>query len=57
MDTATGPLHVDQARSRAGLDRDERSVKDGILRMGSLVESQIRDAIRAGDRTRGAKSP
>ena len=33
--------------SRAGLDRDERAVKDGILRMGSLVESQIRDAIRA----------
>jgi phosphate transport system protein len=33
--------------SRVGLDRDERLVKDGILRMGSLVESQIRDAIRA----------
>lgn len=47
MDTATGPLHVEQVRSRAGLDRDERLVKDGILRMGSLVESQIRDAIRA----------
>ena len=33
--------------SRAALDRDERLVKDSILRMGSLVESQIRDAIRA----------
>jgi phosphate transport system protein len=33
--------------SRGALDRDERLVKDGILRMGSLVESQIRDAIRA----------
>ena len=33
--------------SRIALDRDERLVKDGILRMGSLVESQIRDAIRA----------
>jgi len=33
--------------SRGGLDRDERLVKDGILRMGSLVEQQIRDAIRA----------
>lgn len=33
--------------SRVALDRDERLVKDGILRMGSLVESQIRDAIRA----------
>lgn len=33
--------------SRIALDRDERLVKDGILRMGSLVESQIRDAIRS----------
>jgi len=33
--------------SRVALDRDERLVKDGILRMGSLVEAQIRDAIRA----------
>jgi phosphate transport system protein len=33
--------------SRGALDRDERLVKDGILRMGSLVESQIRDSIRA----------
>lgn len=33
--------------SRGALDRDERLVKDGILRMGSLVESQIRDAIQA----------
>src|SRR5262245_16922077 len=40
-------LRADPIRSRATLDREERSVKDGILRMGSLVESQIRDAIRA----------
>ena len=33
--------------SRVALDRDERAVKDGILRMGSFVEAQIRDAIRA----------
>jgi phosphate transport system protein len=33
--------------SRVALDRDERVVKDAILRMGSLVESQIRDAIQA----------
>lgn len=33
--------------SRVALDRDERLVKDGILRMGSMVETQIRDAIRA----------
>lgn len=37
----------DLNRSRLGLDRDERHVKDGILRMGSMVEAQIRDAIRA----------
>jgi phosphate transport system protein len=35
------------APSRNALDRDERLVKDEILRMGSLVESQIRDAIRS----------
>jgi phosphate transport system protein len=34
-------------RSRGALDRDERQVKDGILRIGSLVEGQIRLAIRA----------
>ena len=36
-----------EPHSRGALDRDERQVKDGILRMGSLVESQIRLAIRA----------
>jgi len=40
-------LRAESVRSRAGLDRDERIVKDEILRMGSLVESQIRDAIRS----------
>jgi phosphate transport system protein len=38
---------MELTRSRAGLDREERIVKDEILRMGSLVESQIRDALRA----------
>jgi phosphate transport system protein len=42
---AVAPL--DHARSRTGLDRDERQVKDEILRMASLVETQIRSAIRA----------
>ncbi|MBI3750619.1 MAG: phosphate signaling complex protein PhoU [Chloroflexi bacterium] len=37
----------DHLRSRGGLDRDERLVKDGILRMGSLVEAQIRDAVKS----------
>lgn len=47
MDTTAGALRVEPAKSRAGLDRDERLVKDGILRMGSLVEAQIREAVRA----------
>jgi len=51
MDDRQNPTGIavrpDAARSRAGLDREERLVKDGILRMGSLVESQIRDAIAA----------
>lgn len=40
-------LRVETSRSRAALDRDEQQVKDGILRMGSLVENQIRKAIRS----------
>ena len=47
MEPTVVTLRPDLARSRAGLDRDERAVKDEILRMGSLVESQIRDAIRS----------
>jgi phosphate transport system protein len=46
VETMTLP-RGDALRSRTGLDREERIVKDGILRMGSLVESQIRDAIRS----------
>jgi phosphate transport system protein len=42
-----GALGIETGRSRGALDRDERQVKDGILRMGSLVESQIRSAIRS----------
>lgn len=33
--------------SREGLDRSLREVKDGVLRMGALTESQIRAAINA----------
>jgi phosphate transport system protein len=33
--------------ARAPLDRGEREVKDNVLRMGSLVEAQIRAAIAA----------
>ncbi|HSO30641.1 MAG TPA: phosphate signaling complex protein PhoU [Candidatus Sulfomarinibacteraceae bacterium] len=35
------------ARSRGALDREERAVKDEVLRMGSRVELQIATAIRA----------
>ena len=34
-------------KPRGALDRGERQVKDGILRMGSLVESQIRGGVGA----------
>jgi len=47
MNEGVAAARIDQIKSRAGLDKDERIVKDGILRMGSLVESQIRDAVRA----------
>jgi phosphate transport system protein len=51
MDAETGArvsiLRPEQPGSRATLDREERVVKDGILRMGSLVESQIREAVRS----------
>lgn len=45
--TRVSIIRAEQPGSRATLDREERVVKDGILRMGSLVESQIRDAVRA----------
>ncbi|MEO8208842.1 MAG: phosphate signaling complex protein PhoU [Chloroflexota bacterium] len=38
---------LEAPRWRGALDRDERQVKDGILRMGSIVERQIRDGVRA----------
>lgn len=49
MERSTNPRQqaVDSTRPRAVLDRDERQVKDGILRMGSIVEAQIRNAVRA----------
>jgi phosphate transport system protein len=47
VETVAPPPRADVPGSRTALDREERVVKDGILRMGSLVESQIRDAIRA----------
>ncbi|MBM4409112.1 MAG: phosphate signaling complex protein PhoU [Chloroflexi bacterium] len=40
-DALSGPRHA-----RRPLDRDEREIKDNVLRMGALVEEQIRAAIR-----------
>ena len=45
--TMTVPRSAVAPPSRGALDRDERLVKDGILRMGSLVEAQIREAVRS----------
>ena len=42
-----GGPEVSIVKSRGALDREERVVKDGILRMGSLVEAQIRGGVRA----------
>ena len=47
METRVSTARAEQAGSRATLDREERVVKDGILRMGSLVEAQIREAVRS----------
>jgi phosphate transport system protein len=47
IDGGVAALRLEHVKSRAGLDRDERLVKDGILRMGSLVEGQIRDSVRS----------
>lgn len=41
------PAEALLVRSRGALDRDERDVKDAVLRMGSLVDGQIRAAVRA----------
>jgi phosphate transport system protein len=47
LETRISTLRAEQPPSRTTLDREERVVKDGILRMGSLVESQIRDAVKS----------
>ncbi|MEO8468638.1 MAG: phosphate signaling complex protein PhoU [Chloroflexota bacterium] len=41
----TANLDPHATRSRLALDREERLIKDGILRMGSLVEAQIRGGV------------
>jgi phosphate transport system protein len=41
------PLVPHGIPARGALDRDERQVKDAILRMASIVETQIRQSMRA----------
>lgn len=43
---ATEPV-TGAGQSRANLDHEERLIKDGVLRMGSLVETQILGAVDA----------
>ena len=40
------------AARRDALDREEREIKDAVLRMGALVEEAIRDAIARARRAR-----
>ena len=47
LDTRVSIVRAEQPPSRTTLDREERLVKDGILRMGSLVEAQIRGAVKS----------
>jgi phosphate transport system protein len=47
MDQPAASPPAGAPRSRLTLDREEREIKDGILRMGSLVEAQIRGGVRA----------
>ncbi len=47
LEHASTTIEQPHAASRTGLDREERLVKDAILRMGSLVEAQIRAGIQA----------
>jgi phosphate transport system protein len=47
LESRVTTIRAEATPSRTTLDREERIVKDGILRMGSLVEGQIRDAVRA----------
>jgi len=44
---AVGPAEPTIPQARPTLDRDEQEIKDGVLRMGSLVEAQILAAIDA----------
>ena len=45
--TGVEPAARPFSNAREGLDRDEREIKDNVLRLGSLVADQISRAIQA----------
>jgi phosphate transport system protein len=48
--TASGPMPMDGRNHRDMLDREEREIKDNVLRLGSLVADQILRAVDALER-------
>lgn len=46
-DAPERPADLPRSGSRESLDRDEREIKDNVLRLGSLVADQITSAIQA----------
>jgi phosphate transport system protein len=46
-DTSSRPAALGAAGAREALDRDEAVIRDGVLRMGAMVEAAIREASRA----------
>ena len=46
-DAETSPTRLSTPAPREALDREEALIRDGVLRMGALVETAIREASRA----------
>ena len=46
-DVETSPTRLSTPAPREALDREEALIRDGVLRMGALVETAIREASRA----------
>jgi phosphate transport system protein len=46
-DAEAGPVRPSTPAPREALDREEALIRDGVLRMGALVEAAIREASRA----------
>ena len=50
--TGSAPTSADPHPAREPLDREQREIKDSVLRMGIMVEDAIRAAIKALERSR-----